>query len=399
MSTIDGRVDSSIAVGRNLVARARNLVPLLSENAARADRERRIPAENLTALRDNGLFRMTAPRRWGGCEAGFETKIRVVNELALGCGSTSWAVALLTGGPWFVGMMNEQAQQEVWANGPDAMVAVGVPPSGTAEIVDDGYRISGRWPYCSGVEHADWVLLGASFVGRNGEPSPVVSLVPRDQVDVEDTWHVTGMRGTGSNTVVTNGLTVPLHRTISLDAVQDGKLDTPFEGEAPYHVPFALGTLTDLAGPQLGLARAALELVIDNAARRGVSATTYTRQTEAPTAQLAVARAASSLDTAEALVFTTAEELDRAGRTLIRPPLLDRARMRMKLVRGIIEARAAIRELMSVAGSSAFAESNPLQRIWRDSEMASTHASSNPAISAEVYGRVLLGITEPVIPL
>lgn len=399
MSTIDDRVDSSIAVGGDLVARARNLVPLLSENAARADRERRIPAENLTALRDDGLFRMTAPRRWGGCEAGFETKIRVVSELARGCGSTSWAVALLTGGPWFVGMMNEQAQHEVWANGPDAMVAVGVPPSGTAEIVDEGYRISGRWPYCSGVEHADWVLLGANFVGRNGEPSPVVSLVPRDQVDVEDTWHVTGMRGTGSNTVVTNGLTVPLHRTISLDAVQDGKLDTPFEGEAPYHVPFALGTLTDLAGPQLGLARAALELVIDNAARRGVSATTYTRQTEAPTAQLAVARAASSLDTADALVFTTAEELDRAGRTLIRPPLLDRARMRMKLVRGIIEARAAIRELMSVAGSSAFAESNPLQRIWRDSEMASTHASSNPAISAEAYGRVLLGITEPVIPL
>lgn len=398
MSAIDDRVDSSIGVRQELVARARELVPLLNENAARADHERRIPEENLAALRNAGLFRMTAPRRWGGREAGFETKIRVVSELARGCGSTGWVVALLTGGPWFVGMMNEQAQQDVWANGADATVAVAVPPSGTAERVDDGYRISGRWGYCSGAEHADWVLLGAP-VAVDGASSPVVSLVPRDQVEIEYTWHVTGMRGTGSNTVVARGLTVPLHRTISLGAVQDGQLDTPFDGEAPYHVPLTLGALSDLVGPQLGLARAALDLVIETAARRGVSATVYREQTQAPTVQLAVARAASSLDTAEALAFSAAEEMDRAGRALVRPSLLERARLRMQLARGIVEARDAIRELMSVAGSSAFAESNPLQRIWRDSEIASRHAVCNPAISAEAYGRALLGITAQVIPV
>ncbi|WP_051465091.1 acyl-CoA dehydrogenase family protein [Mycobacterium genavense] len=174
-------------------------------------------------------------------------------------------------------------------HGADTTVAVAVPPSGTAEIVDDGYRISGRWPYCSGVEHADWVLLGARLDGPDGQPSAVVALVPRGQVEIEDTWHVMGMRGTASNTVVTGGVTVPAHRTISLDAVQDGEIDTPFSDEAPFHVPMMLGALSDLAGPQLGLARAALELVIDNAARRGVSATTYTRQSKVPTVHLAVA--------------------------------------------------------------------------------------------------------------
>ena len=136
-----------------------------------------------------------------------------------------------------------------------------------------------------------------------------------------------------------------------------------------------------------------------DAAARGVRATVYREQTQAPTVQLAVARAASSLDTAEALAFTAAIEMDHAGRTLVRPSLRDRARLRMQLARAIVEARDAIRELVSVAGSSAFAESNPLQRIWRDSEIASRHAVANPAISAEAYGRVLLGITEPVIPL
>ncbi|QNI07545.1 oxidoreductase [Mycobacterium kubicae] len=398
MTTLHDRTCPTIDA--NLVARARELVPLLTFNAARADRERRIPNENLTELRDAGLLRMMTPRRWGGHEAGFETKISVVSELARGCAATSWVLALLTGGAWFVGMMNEQAQQDVWGNGPDTTVAVAVPPSGTAEIVDGGYRVSGRWPYCSGVEHADWVLLGARLAGPDGQPAPIVTLVPRDQVDIEDTWHVTGMRGTGSNTVVATGVTVPSHRTISLGAVEAGHVDTPFVDEAPYHVPLTLGALSDLTGPQLGLARAALDLVIDNAARRGVSATTYSRQTEAPTVQVAVARAASSIDTAQALVLTAAQEMDRAGRTRVRPALLDRARMHTKLTRGIAEARDAIRELMSVAGSSAFAEANPLQRIWRDSEIASSHAVSNPAISAEVYGRLLLGVDEPmVIPL
>ena len=226
-----------------------------------------------------------------------------------------------------------------------------------------------------------------------------MSLVPRDQVVIEDTWHVTGMRGTGSNTVVASDVFVPSYRTISLGAVQGGQLDTPFTAEAAYHVPLALGALSDLAGPQLGLARAAIDLVIENAARRGVSATVYREQTQAPTVQLAVAHAASALDTAEALVFSAAEEMDRAGRTLVRPSLLERARLRMQLARGIEEACSAIRQLVSVAGSSAFAESHPLQRIWRDSEIAGRHAVCNPAISAEAYGRVLLGITEPVIPL
>src|SRR6185312_409157 len=101
-------------------ARATSLIPLLSENAARTDRERRVPAENLAALADAGLFRMMTPRRWGGYESGIATKIGVVSELARGCGSTGWVTSLLTGGTWFVGMMSEHAQQDVWASGPDA---------------------------------------------------------------------------------------------------------------------------------------------------------------------------------------------------------------------------------------------------------------------------------------
>ncbi|WP_051465092.1 acyl-CoA dehydrogenase family protein [Mycobacterium genavense] len=103
MTTLKETTDPTIDVDADLVARARNLVSLLRENAARTDRERRIPEENVAAVRNAGLFRLTAPRRWGGHEAGFATKIRVVSELARGCGSTSWIVALLTGAPGSLG--------------------------------------------------------------------------------------------------------------------------------------------------------------------------------------------------------------------------------------------------------------------------------------------------------
>lgn len=169
-------------------------------------------------------------------------------------------------------MMSEQAQHDVWADRPDARVAVAVPPSGTAETFADGYRLSGRWHYSSGCEHADWLLLGARVPIPGAEPADKVMLVPRVQVVIEDTWHVTGMRGTGSNTVVARDITVPFHRTISHTAVMNGQLHTPFLAEAPYHVPLLLGALSDLAGPQLGLARAALEFVIDNAPPHAVSA-------------------------------------------------------------------------------------------------------------------------------
>ncbi|OBJ47750.1 hypothetical protein A9W95_06190 [Mycobacterium sp. 1423905.2] len=367
-------------MGRDLVVRAADLVPLLTFNAARADRQRRICGENLDELRDAGLLRMMTPRRWGGRQAKFETKVRVVSELARGCASTSWVLAQLTGGTWFVGMMNKQAQQNVWASNPDATVAVAISPPGTADPTGEGYRISGHWPHCFGVEHADWVLLGARPVGPDG-PAPLVALVPRDEVQIEDTWHLTGMRGTGCNTVATDGVTVPFHRTTSLGAIEKTLL--------------RWGALSDLGGAQLGLAQAALDLVRDHASRRGCTATTSSRTSDAPTVQLGVARAASALDTAEALVFNAAQEQDRAGRKWAPPSVLDRARVHGKLNRGIIEARDAVRELISVAGAPALAEFNPLQRIWRDSEIAASNAVSNPAISAEVYGQLLLGVDEP----
>jgi len=395
-----GASEADRTLRAELVATAAGLVPLLRRNAQKTEDDRRVAEENITAIADAGLFKIMQPRRFGGWEVDFRTKLEVIRELGRGCGSTAWTTSLLTGGIWFVGMFNEQMQKDVWGENPDARVAGVLGPLGAVESVDGGYRLSGRWPYCSGSLHAHWVFLGVPILGEDGQPvDQGVVLVPTAEVTIEDTWRVTGMRGTGSNAVVAQDVFVPGHRFLSLSTLLAGDHDSPYKDEALYRVPFVTAAMTDLIGPQLGLAQAALDLVMEKAGNRGIAYTEYRTQAEAPTVQLAVAKAASLIDTAELLAYRAAAEIDEAGRRKQLPGYLARARTRMNIAQAVTSAREAIRELVSVHGSSSFGEANPLQRIWRDSEVASRHAVCNPAISAQIYGRALLGFTEGITPL
>jgi alkylation response protein AidB-like acyl-CoA dehydrogenase len=307
--------------------------------------------------------------------------------------------SLVTGGAWFVGMWNEQVQQDVWGTNPDARVAGVTAPGGAAELVDGGYRVSGKWAYCSGSLHADWLFLGVPIVGAGdgAEAGPVdhgAVLVRAADVTIEDTWFVSGMKGTGSNTVVARDVFVPRHRFVSVPRLLEGRTDSPYQDEALYRVPFEVSAPLDLVGPQLGLATAALQLVVSKAAGRAMAHTEYASQAEAPIVQLAVAKAASLIDVAELLAHRAAADVAEAGARGEFPDRVARARVRMDTAQAVEHARDAIRELVSVHGAASFAELNPLQRIWRDSEVASRHAVANPGIGAEQYGRALLGLPE-----
>ena len=172
----------------DLVARVAELVPLLRKNADQTERDRRIPEENITALREAGLFKLTQPKRFGGMEADFRTKLEVIRELGRGCGSTAWVASLMTGAAWFIGMCDDALQDDVWGADCDTRIAGVTAIAGSAESVRDGYRVSGRWRYRSGSLHAHWLFLGASIPdhnGNSGEPGLVV--VPIADVDIEDT--------------------------------------------------------------------------------------------------------------------------------------------------------------------------------------------------------------------
>lgn len=380
-----------------LLAAAADLVPLLSMNAIRSEAERRVPEENIHALRDAGMFRLMQPVRHGGFEVSFRTKLAIMRELGRGDGATAWVTSLMSGAAWFAGMCGDDVQDEIWGKDRGALIAGVIATTGSLERVADGFRLSGRWTYCSGSWHAQWIFLGVTAMDEDRpDGQPGLAFVPASELTIEDTWHVVGMRGTGSNTVVAENVFVPSHRFVPISVLVSGEPPISPNRGPVYRVPFASAASTDFLGPQLGMARAAQDLVREGLGERGFSGTVYQRAADSTTIQIAMAEAAYHIDVAEMLAFGAVKEVDKAGSEGTVPSLLQRARIKMHTARAVLHAREAVRTLVTVQGAGTFAESHPLQRIWRDSETASRHASTNPAIGAEAYGRALLGITETV---
>ena len=385
--------DAARTLRTELVERAAKVRPLVAEHADSTDRERAVPAENIAALSEAGLLSQMQPARYGGLQTDFRTLLEVSREVGRACGSTAWLTSLLNANAWFAGLFPAQAQDDVWADTPDARVAGVVTPSGTARVVDGGFLVSGRWAPASGCTHADWAVLGVTRADAEGTADAVgIVLVPMSELTIQDTWFVAGMRGTASNTLLGEDLFVPAHRFLSVPDAVEGRYATPFTDEALYRAPFVPVAALVLVGPQLGLAAAAVDLLVDRAPQRALTMTSYTSQAEAPTTQLAAGNAASLADSAQLHAYRAAADIDEAARAGVVPNYDARARMRMDAGMAAVHAREAVRLVCSAQGAASFGEANPLQRIWRDIETSSRHAVLNPEVAAEIYGKALFGI-------
>ncbi|OCC13821.1 acyl-CoA dehydrogenase family protein [Streptomyces sp. PTY087I2] len=384
-----------------LKERAAALVPALRANAARTEADRRIAEENIAALTEAGLFRLTVPRRLGGHEADFRTFLDVTSELARGCGSTAWVATLINVCNWMVGLYPDRVQQEVWGENPDARVCGVLAPSATTRAVDGGLVVTGRWGFASGSHHAQWASLGIPVVDASGRQTDQgAALIPMRELTVEDTWYVAGMRGTGSNTLVADEVFVPEHRVLSVTRAVQGDYPTEHKDETLYRSALVPVLALVLAGPQVGLAQAGMDVVTASLAKgRGISYTFYERADEAPSTQIQLAEAAQLVDTARLHLMRAAEDIDTWAASEAYMPFGTRARVRMDTGYVARRSREALDLLLSVQGAGSFAEANPLQRIWRDQETGSRHAVINPAIAGELYGRALLGVEEQVTPL
>lgn len=392
--------DAARELRADLVERAAKLRPMLADNAEAADREGAVPPENVEALAGAGLLTLMQPARYGGLQTDFRTLLEVVGEVGKACGSSAWITSLLNASGWFVGLFPAQAQDDVWAEHPEALVAGSVTPGGEAQVVEGGYRLSGRWMPASGCAHAQWAILGVLRPDAEGTADAVgVVLVPTSQMTIEETWSVTGMRGTASNTLVGEDLFVPAHRFISVPDAIEGRYPTPFTDEALYRAPFVPVAALALVGPSLGLAAAAVDLLVERAPRRPMMLTSYTTMAEAPTVQLAVANAAASRDSALLHAYRAAADMDETARAGGYPDYAARARIRMDTGTAVVRAREAVTSVVSAQGASAFSQANVLQRVWRDIEAGSRHGVLNPEVAVEIYGQSLLGIRGAITDL
>ncbi|MER6026256.1 acyl-CoA dehydrogenase family protein [Streptomyces sp. NPDC001851] len=384
-----------------LPGRAAALVELLRRNAARTEQDRCVAAENIAALDEAGLFSLTVPQRLGGHQERIRTLVEVSSELGRGCGSTAWTTSLINISGWLIGLYPQRAQREVYAQDPGTRACAVLPPQGTGRTVDAGSIVTGRWGFASGCLHARWALLGMTLTDERGERlDQALALVPMDQLTIEDTWHVAGMRGTGSNTLIADGVFVPAHRILSVTHALQGTCPTEFKDETLYRAAFVPTLALSLAGPLLGLARGAMELVLASLATgRGISHTHYAQAREAPSTQIQLAEAASLIDTATLHLMRAADDVDSWAASGQCMPLVNRTRTRMDIGTVARCSRDAVDLLLSIQGTRSFSDDSPLQRIWRDLGTGTRHAMVNPAIATEMYGRALLGIEDQITPL
>jgi 3-hydroxy-9,10-secoandrosta-1,3,5(10)-triene-9,17-dione monooxygenase len=342
---------------------------------------------------------MRAPKRFGGYEADLRTYTDVVTELARGCGSTGWISFISIATAWIAAQFSDQAQRDVFEGTPDArtigVLAMGQP----AQPVDGGYIVSGRWPYASNCLHAHWAILAVPLP-VDGGIAPGIILAPMSDLKIADTWHVVAMRGTGSNTVIAEKIFVPGHRVLPVETLAKGQSPRTNKDEFIYRESFMPTAVIAVAPPILGMALAARDLTLEriNSASKPIAYSFYDDLRKAPSMQLQLAQASTLIDSAVLLMRRWSDDIAGAARAGQEFAFTQRAQLRMDIGHAMKCCREAVDLLLSVQGASAFAESNPIQRVWRDLEMASRHGLLSGEVPHEIYGPALVGNFDALSP-
>ena len=383
-----------------LVARATSLVPTLRAREAEAEQLRRLPDANVAELRAAGLFKVLQPRRCGGFEMSLHTHIDTVAEIARGCGSTAWCMGVIHAHSWLVGSFPQEAQAESYGANPDAIVCAVIAPRGKARAVAGGYRLDGFWPFASGCQHADWLLLGTEIANEGGTVVDAAELlVPARDIVIRDDWNVVGLRGTGSCSIVANDVFVPKHRYLSLPGIIAGEApgaaahDTSlYKGAA---VPVLVLAITPAA---LGMAEAALAAFKERLPGREIAYTEHEIQIDSPTTHRQVADAATRIHVARLLLHRCADDIEAAAARGEMMEFTARARVRMDCAHAVRQCMEAAEILYLACGGSGIAETNPVQRAWRDLHAVNMHGALTLETNQVMYGRILLGL-KPNTPL
>jgi 3-hydroxy-9,10-secoandrosta-1,3,5(10)-triene-9,17-dione monooxygenase len=389
----------AIPSAEELVSRSRALAPRLRERALRAERDRNIPQESVDEFIDAGLIHTLQPKRWGGYEHDHEVAFDIAVELGRStCGSSAWCLNYLADHACMLALFPDEAQHDVWSRNSAACIATSAAPTGKVVPASGGYRLDGRWSWCSGLRHSHWIMIGG-LVQRDGEDHPDMRLylVPVSELKQDDTWYCAGLRASGSNTAVLDNVFVPEHRSVSFSALREGASPGSKVNANPiYRTPFIAVHSYALLGPVLGLARGAYDEFVQWTRRRYLTYTQLAIAQHVPV-QLRIAEIAAQIDAAELLARRALAKAraDYAGMTLETRTLL-----RRDFTYAVRSLRDVMEELIKISGSSGLLDDNPVQRCWRDIHAISSHVVMNWDVPAENFGRVEFGLPlNPAYPM
>ena len=365
-----------------LLSTAQTLADLAREVAPTAEADRALAPDLLDALRAQGLFALGVPRSLGGGECPPGEALVAAETIARGDASPGWCVSIATTSGLLGAYLPDEGAQEVFGDPRSAAAGVWA-PRGRGQAVDGGVVVSGRWSFCSGIRHADWLFAG--FVLETGaKPVLRVAALPKSELEVPDTWHTTGLRGTGSHDAVAREVFVPDHRMLS---VVDGP---PQDTTALYRFPLFGFFALSVAAAAMGNAFGALDDFVALAGKRSPLGSSRTLAERSST-HAAVAEAEAALRAARAFYYEAIGDAWRAAQGTAPVPVEARAALRLAATHATRTAKQVVASLYDLAGGSAIYDGSPLQRRFRDAHTATAHFQVNAA-SFELPGRVLLGV-------
>lgn len=388
-----------------LLAEARELIPLLrEEQAATEERGHYSPAMH-ARFQQAGFSRILQPRRYGGYELDLTTFVRVMVAIATGCPSTGWCLGLTSSHAYIIASrFSDPAQAAIFGADGDFRCPHSVAPGGSAERVPPGWRVSGRWRYCSGIPYATHFMGTAMVRDGDGPPRPHAVVVPREQITVLDDWHgdeVLGMRGSGSNTVVIDGATIPEGFAIPFDWDRGVGPGIEIHGNPMYAGLRHAFYHATLVVPIVGAAKAALDEYETLLRTRMTTLppfgeTAPVERWRSADHQRDLGLAMGLVDSAEELLYAAAERFMRRTRELGQAYTLEEdARIYAVLQHAGDLAARAVEHMFHTGGSSAARRGERLERYFRDVAMYRGHLSAQRLDLAGDFGRLHLAVEGP----
>jgi 3-hydroxy-9,10-secoandrosta-1,3,5(10)-triene-9,17-dione monooxygenase len=384
---------TSIPTSEEIVARARAMIPTLAERAEQGARERRLPKETIADMQRAGLFRVLQPRRWGGYELDIHSYFDVQIALGEGDMSVAWVYGVVGVHPWLIALYDNRAQRDIWGEDDAALTCSSLMPVGTATPVEGGFRLSGHWKYASGSDHTNWAFLGGVPPGGGLEERRIF-LLPKNDYEVVDVWHVAGLRGTGSHDIVVKDAFVPEYRTV--------KFSDNFRGWGPglavntgalYRLPFGQVFFRGVSTGAIGALQGMLNAYLDYGTKR-IQRLSGQAASEDPLVQITCAEVACALDEMKTILHRNFEVLESYAARGEMAPL--KLRMEYKFHNAWVAERCSLlaARLFKAAGTVGIFDDLPYGRILADINVARTHISNQFEANGRSFGASLFGVVE-----
>ena len=354
------RLHRKAPTDEEFVDRARMIVPRIRERADEAERLRTLPGDMMDVVREAGLLHAFIPERYGGYNLNWGPQIAAGRAVARGCASTAWLVSVVGSHAGYVGRMSEAAQDDVWGGGEGVLICTGAVPIGVeVRRAAGGFRVSGQWAFCSGVDHSAWALVRGTPAGEEDGPQHYM-LFPREDFSIVDDWFVSGMRATGSKSVRLQDAFVPEYRTMPLPELFAMHPPGSKVSKGPvYSYSFRAYAGSALMGPIIGAAEAAFDLFIEGLKESG-------KDLADPYVQMLVGETDAEVRAAGQLLDNVLKTQAHYATRMLPVPMEDR----VAFVRDrAFACRLSLRAVDRMAGQADLQQSlsdAPLQRYHRD---------------------------------